>query len=319
MGYGVTVEAFVDSDYAKVGLSVEETPILAPSDVSDLDTVVVGTMYQKSVFDTYLSKSDSTIIPYDDFQNHISRWNIDFVKDNFTRLQGFYRLLEDEASRSVLKSAIRFAITRDLTKIAYSDFAQYAHPKVKARRDSVILDGGAYNGDSVSRFMSDAPDLKSIFCFEPMRKNIIALYDYVSSEGLESKVFVEEGALGDSDVDVFLSEDAYSPQNNQVSKIGDMDKGKVRCWTIDQFCSSHNVAPTLIKLDLEGFEINALLGARDTLKRLQPDLQIGIYHNPEEFLEIPMLLKELDPEYRFYLGHHGEGAFWDTVLYCSKG
>jgi FkbM family methyltransferase len=70
-----------------------------------------------------------------------------------------------------------------------------------------------------------------------------------------------------------------------------------------------------IKLDIEGSEMMALRGAREAIRRFRPRLAISLYHRPEDFFEIPFLLRDMDCGYRFYLDHYtifGE----ETILYA---
>ena len=58
----------------------------------------------------------------------------------------------------------------------------------------------------------------------------------------------------------------------------------------------------LIKLDIEGFEQEAIRGAKQTIRGHRPLLIISAYHNGKDFFDIPPLLRELVPDYvlRFF-------------------
>ncbi|MGN0914862.1 MAG: FkbM family methyltransferase, partial [Succinivibrio sp.] len=73
--------------------------------------------------------------------------------------------------------------------------------------------------------------------------------------------------------------------------------------------------PTLIKMDIEGAELDSLKGASDIIRKYKPKLAICIYHMPLDFYEIPVFLKSLVPEYRFKVRQH-EPGFCETVLYA---
>ena len=77
-----------------------------------------------------------------------------------------------------------------------------------------------------------------------------------------------------------------------------------------------NFFPTLIKLDIEGFEPAALRGAKKLISSTRPDLAICVYHQPEHLWEIPLFLKTMVPQYRFWMRCHGYNGF-DSVLYAS--
>jgi hypothetical protein len=72
---------------------------------------------------------------------------------------------------------------------------------------------------------------------------------------------------------------------------------------------------TFIKMDIEGAEYNAILGAHNTITKYRPKLAISIYHKPEDIWEIPSLILKMNPEYKLYLGHYSIAAA-ETVLYA---
>ena len=72
---------------------------------------------------------------------------------------------------------------------------------------------------------------------------------------------------------------------------------------------------TFIKLDIEGAEIDALKGAKESIKKWKPRLAICIYHKPEDPIEIPLYIHGLVPEYRMYIRHYSTCKA-ETVLYC---
>lgn len=75
-------------------------------------------------------------------------------------------------------------------------------------------------------------------------------------------------------------------------------------------------SPTLMCLDIEGSELDALRGAQRLLTTHTPDLAICVYHKAADVWEIPLFLHQLDVGYSFYLRNYtGWGA--ETVLYAS--
>ncbi len=74
---------------------------------------------------------------------------------------------------------------------------------------------------------------------------------------------------------------------------------------------------TYIKLDIEGAELEALKGAKKIIQKYKPRLAVCIYHKKEDLIEIPQYLKELVPEYKFYVRHYSNTT-WETVLYAVR-
>ena len=72
---------------------------------------------------------------------------------------------------------------------------------------------------------------------------------------------------------------------------------------------------TFIKMDIEGQELNALLGAKTVLTRFAPKLNIAAYHKNEDLFEIPLLINKINKNYKIYMRHHPYIPAWDTNFY----
>ena len=73
--------------------------------------------------------------------------------------------------------------------------------------------------------------------------------------------------------------------------------------------------PNYIKMDIEGAENEALRGAKEIIANQQPVLAICIYHQPADLWEIPLLIRQINPNYKMFLRVHGHMGL-STVLYC---
>ena len=89
---------------------------------------------------------------------------------------------------------------------------------------------------------------------------------------------------------------------------------EIQTVTLDQVIDKETVG--FIKMDIEGEELEALRGAKNTIIRDNPFLAISVYHHPGDMLAIMDYLHELIPEYHFWLRHYGP-IYYETVLYAS--
>ena len=72
---------------------------------------------------------------------------------------------------------------------------------------------------------------------------------------------------------------------------------------------------SFIKMDIEGSEYKAIIGAQDHIRNDYPKLAICVYHSPEDLWEIPLMIHRMFPKYnKFELRHHSKD-FRETVLY----
>ncbi|MBR7117999.1 MAG: FkbM family methyltransferase [Helicobacteraceae bacterium] len=70
-------------------------------------------------------------------------------------------------------------------------------------------------------------------------------------------------------------------------------------------------------MDIEGAELEALSGARETIKKYNPKLTICIYHKFEDLITIPQYILSLNKNYKLYLRNR-QGVGEDTILYCLQ-
>jgi hypothetical protein len=68
-----------------------------------------------------------------------------------------------------------------------------------------------------------------------------------------------------------------------------------------------------IKMDIEGAEVDALLGAKETISQFKPKLAICTYHRPTDPIEIRKILLKYNPNYKFKEIERGEKVLfaWD--------
>ena len=172
----------------------------------------------------------------------------------------------------------------------------------------VFIDAGAFTGDTLDDVlaMTAGAGCKKYYAFEPDIQNVEKLRDAVQNQNLD---FVEVVAKGLWKIPTSL---CFSSSDGSRSAIHTGGDGMIDVDTIDRY----QVPATFIKMDIEGAEYEALLGASETIRRNRPNLSIALYHKPEDLLQIPVYIKSLCPDYRFFLRIHS----WyseELVLYAT--
>ena len=84
--------------------------------------------------------------------------------------------------------------------------------------------------------------------------------------------------------------------------------------TIDAVAAGRQV--TMIKMDVEGAEVQAIAGGRQTIGKCKPKLFAAAYHYDVDLFRLPLLLWELVPEYKIYLRKHPYVPAWELNFIC---
>lgn len=68
-------------------------------------------------------------------------------------------------------------------------------------------------------------------------------------------------------------------------------------------------------MDIEGSELDALVGAQELIRRANPILAVCAYHRQDHLWRVPLLIHSISDQYRFFLRPHGSEG-WDLVCYA---
>jgi FkbM family methyltransferase len=172
------------------------------------------------------------------------------------------------------------------------------------RNDEVLLDGGAHHGVVIDAFLRHTKGkCRSIAAVEPDPFNRSRLGENLQRlVPDDARITIDEYALSETEGEaIFHGGLDYA---SQLSRTGSM---RVRTRPIDAL----GLSPTFIKLHLEGAELAALKGARQTLIDRRPVVATTIYHNDDGIWRTADWLMETLPGYDFLLRNHswcGTGA-----------
>jgi hypothetical protein len=115
-------------------------------------------------------------------------------------------------------------------------------------------------------------------------------------------------------------QDALEQQRSLLAQPGFSLHGattEIPTITIDNFVREHDVPRVdFIKMDVEGSELAALIGAQQVIGQFRPRLAISLYHRHADFFEIPLWLRSHFPGYSLHLEHYTI-HFEETVLFAS--
>jgi FkbM family methyltransferase len=182
---------------------------------------------------------------------------------------------------------------------------------IRALEGRDFIDGGAFIGDSALVLMDYKP--RKIYAFEPQSMNYELLLKTIQLNNLSAIVTPVKKALGSAKGSLQIT------HLGSASVISDMfaleANEEVEVTPLDDFAEKNNLDVGLIKLDVEGYELEALKGSSRTIRKFKPVLAIAVYHRGADFFEIPKLVKALVPEYKLrFLNLNGGSIFAERVL-----
>jgi len=228
-----------------------------------------------------------------------------------------YNLLADETSRSLFSAILGFRIAGDYSSLPEPDREhQYAPADIPGWIIPLrLVDCGAYDGDTLKSFLEAGTAIEALAAFEPDPDNFARLSQFVR----ETRQSIGEAYLWPCAVHSFTGQLRFDGGRGEASAVASGGDALVPSVALDDVL--HGFSPNLIKLDIEGAEHEALLGARQMIAAERPGLAVCLYHRPEHLWEIPLLIEKLaregapGPEYRYYLRAHAYSGF-ELVLYA---
>ncbi|KKX99798.1 hypothetical protein VN21_17730 [Paraclostridium benzoelyticum] len=105
----------------------------------------------------------------------------------------------------------------------------------------------------------------------------------------------------------------FNSTQNGSSYVSDNGNTEISIETLDQTLGLKEI--TFIKMDIEGMELEALKGSKEIIKKHRPKLAISIYHKNDDLINIPIFIKNLVSEYKFYIRHYSIYPA-ETILYA---
>lgn len=184
----------------------------------------------------------------------------------------------------------------------------------RADSNDVIVDCGAYVGDSAERFIWRMELFRKYIAIEPDSGNYRAMLKRFQRLREEWNIPEEKLIALHAGVDEISSTKHIESRVSGLGSIaGDVSSGEeVKFWALDDLMTERY---SFLKADIESYEYRMLRGARNSIKKYHPRMAICIYHNMVDMFSIPLLIHEMDSSYRLAIRHHSYG-YEETVLYA---
>ncbi|MBY0416956.1 MAG: FkbM family methyltransferase [Pararheinheimera sp.] len=290
-------------------------PVLRSSDVPPNSIIVVcSTVRTYDAVQSLKDREFNNVISYPEFyllaNNDRLKLRIfenfaNCYKKNVSKFDSLRNRLGDEQSKQIFDTLVQYRLSADIELMKgfkFDPLGQYFDPVVKLDGDTFV-DGGGFDGVTSLEFIKHCPNYKKIFFFEPSSANM-----EIAKNNLKTFPNVNYLEYGLSNDRQRLYFDTTSGSASKVVEISDCS------IVLDAVDNLINDEVSFIKIDIEGFEMNALQGMANHIKNDHPKLAIAVYHKPEDLWELPEYVLSIRSDYNLYLRHYTQGTD-ETILY----
>lgn len=293
---GKAPSAFVDNSPSKWGTSVSGIPVMSLPEAHK--------MYPDGEYVVTIQRHDyASQIRLQLRSSGIDPVSLDVVLPTFREVPSrrvsshLAWIVDDDETVRVLLDQYKFRETHDYElQLPPSPIEETYFPDFMAHiDDEVFVDVGAASGDTLASFMQwSGGKYRALFAVEPDPENFGKIPEL-------PRLTTCQCALSDHD-----GHERFLATGSWDARLDEGGEEKVQCKRLDHLY--FGIPPTYIKMDIEGSELEALWGARETIQKYSPVLAICAYHKPSHLWDIPFLIHALNPEYSLRLRRYAEGA-----------
>lgn len=291
--------------------------VLKPGDVTEqhrrecLLAVCIATARYTDIAEALAGQGWSDIVPfYDITEAYVDRYPINngwfagqLTDEDLRETGAVLRTWTDDLSRAHHLQFIAWHLLREdlvFPQAPVNTQNRYFIPEIinALQEDEVFLDGGAHHGDVSFRFAKLAQNrFQKIYAVEPDPENVQIFSARLKDTPptLSRSIDLRDVALGKE-----TGNAPFAGGLGYASQFGLRGGRCVKVKTIDEM----NLPATFIKLHLEGWEYDALLGALKTLHHNRPMLAVTTYHNRDGLWRAYSLLMKKLADYVFLLRLH---------------
>ena len=197
---------------------------------------------------------------------------------------------------------------------------------VEAEKGDVVIDAGAFVGDTAMYFAQKVGMTGKVYAFEPVKSVANLLDKNIKTNKMNSVIEIVPYALSDINKTLYFTDNASNStaidldnvENNLdvdlAKSVNKTDLMEVKAVSLDSFVQENNIRKVdFLKADLQGADVDFVKGALKTIARDAPKCGLTVYHKPEDFIAIPKLLMSVRDDYVFYFRCETE-----PVLFAKK-
>jgi FkbM family methyltransferase len=237
---------------------------------------------------------------------------VEFMAESVEKYKWLYEHLADYRSKRILNGIISYWFDFDLDRLhslletVFPDY--YDLDILQCGENDVLVDLGAYTGDSTEEFIQTYGKYKRIYAYEISPSSFDAMRQRLEKY---DDIILKQNGVGSEPGVMYVNDEGCNAGNRLLAE-GDLEVGVV---TLDQDIDE---PVTVIKMDIEGAEKAAISGAENHIRNEKPKLLVSTYNNPEDIFDIPIQIHSIRDDYKFYMRFNGHDCLWpcDYVLFA---
>ena len=245
-----------------------------------------------------MSENYEMYIPDMPIANTEEYFDKDFYNEHYTEILAARDVLFDDLSKDLFDAVVSYKLSAKPEYLfKYTSTRDELYSVLPCETIESYVDVGAYRGDTLAEAIHYFKKMKNATAIEPDPKTFKKLVSFV--ETIENvKVCVHNAAAWSFD-----GEGEFSESGNRNSTVN-ATASFVHNDRVVPFIKLDSVVkgtPDFIKYDVEGAEMEALLGSAGLIRKHHPSLLVSLYHRSCDIFSIINYLKNEYTGYRFYL------------------
>lgn len=243
---------------------------------------------------------------YNEYYPLNNGWYIKKLTDkDITNIRNILSKLEDDKSRAYYLQFIAWHVLREewifkdapivnSEKYFISEIVSILH------NNEVFIDIGAYEGEYTLEFLKNVDNkFNAIYAFETDIENFRVLCNNCNDlkEKFDEKIYLSNKAFG-----IKSEKRKFYYGLNSISQLSRLGNSIINVTKLDDIRFSNK--PTLIKIHVEGTEVDILKGGIKIIKNNRPILLVAIYHNKKGLWKNIYEIMNLLNDYIFYFRLH---------------
>ncbi len=328
------IVGYLDNAEAKHGSQFRGRTVFSPAELHSLldegTAIIISSAYQVEIAEQLINDINidaARVFPFVSEMFH-KHFGADAISEHVDAIERLMDIVADQESREYIENLIKFRWTMDPRNLrrnpCLSGFYDYKPASLQASggvgpfEGDRIIDCGAFNGDTARAFLERLNQDCQIIAIEPVTANYDALAKWIGDKNLEAKITPLKVGVGAtrSTMTIDIVPDLEDPRATLALDKNNTQTEEISIESIDGIVNGSDNKIDYVKIDIEGFEPEALQGAANVINRDRPDLAIAGYHKAEHLWELPQLIASIEPTYKFFVGHH-PAAPYECEFFCT--